>query len=802
MNKLAAIFLALSVTLALDAREVVDLNRGWRLINPYRSWTERAVHAGDETTYAGIEVDLPHDFSISGRADASNPSGTSGGFLPGGRALYRKNDIFIPSEWKGMKVLVEFGGIYQNSTVYVNGVKVGFRPNGWVPVVYDISEWLDYGGMNSMAVIVDNSQMPNCRWYTGSGIYRPVCLVVKENLSIDQSGVYVTTPVVEDGLAAVRVRTSVTNSRNGSQRFGVVQDVYDMKGNLVISRTGDCYLPEGHSREFDQNFIIRNPELWDTDSPNMYSLVTRIVQDGQTVDEVRTPFGIRTIGFTADKGFFLNGRNMKLKGVCLHHDGGMVGAAVPEAVWARRLGILKDMGCNAIRTSHNPFDPGFYDLCDRMGFLVMDELYDEWTVYTTSRVPYGSHLYWDQWHCRDIEDIVKRDRNHPSVILWSVGNEIIEQSYPEGRAIARELVDLMYSLDPTRPVTCGNNMHTEADRTGFTDEFDVVGYNYAPQSGSYGPARERYPYRKFIGTESTRGKSNRGIYVFPVPEDRCRPMVKDNYFSSYDGTFRKYGQEYEWAVTRDLDYVAGLFIWTGFDYIGETSFPFPSRYSDYGAIDVCGFPKDAYYFYRSMWNGDDTTLHIFPHWNWPDRVGEKTPVWCYTNCEEVELFVNGKSAGRQRQGDSGYLHMEWPDVVYQPGTIRAVGYMNGKKVKETSVETTGVPVKVCLEADRMTIGADGKDVVHITVSTADAMGRHVPDAQNELDYVIKGGKLLGIDSGDPRYVGDFKSTSGRRLFSGQSLVMVQSTMEEEDIEVIVSGKGIESGSITIRTRKQ
>ncbi len=795
---LTAFLLASAVSLAAGARETVDLNKGWIFINPYRSWTERVAQPGDETAFAGRKVDLPHDFSIEGGFDESNPSGTSGGYLPGGKAIYRKNDIFIPEEWSGKKILVEFEGIYQNSTVYVNGVKVGFRPNGWVPVVYDISDWLDYGRENSMAVLVDNSLMPNCRWYTGSGIYRPVRLIVKDNLSIGHFGVYVTVPVVDGDMAAVRVKTHVDNGRDSAQRFDVVQEVFDSRGRMLSSQTGDFYLPKAHSREFEQNFFLENPELWDVDNPVLYTLVTRIVRDGHTVDECETTFGVRSFGFSAGEGFRLNGRSMKLKGVCLHHDGGMTGAAVPEAVWKRRLSILKDMGCNAIRTSHNPFDPSFYDLCDRMGFLVMDEFYDEWTVYTTQRVPYGSHLYWDEWHEKDITDLVKRDRNHPSVIMWSVGNEIIEQGYPQGREIARELVDLVHSLDPTRPVTCGNNMHPEADRTGFTDEFDVAGYNYAPQSGSYRPAREKYPYRKFIGTESTRGKSNRGVYVFPVQDRNGGPKSEGNYFSSYDGLIRKYGQEHEWKETAELDYVSGMFIWTGFDYIGETSFPYPTKYSDYGAADVCGFPKDAYWFYRSVWNEVETTLHLLPHWNWPDRVGKVTPVWCYTDCDEVELFLNGKSLGRKSMEDSGCMHLEWTPE-YVPGTLRAVGYKDGRKVKETVVETTGKPAKVHLEADRRVISADGKDVVHIVVSVLDSEGRPVPDAMDALDYTVEGGRLLGIDSGDPQYVGSYLAKEGRKLFNGLALVMVQSASEKETIEVSVSGPGLVGDTLEIRT---
>ena len=783
---------------AVSSREVIDINTGWHIFNPYRPWTERASHPGDEKAGKGKPVDLPHDFSIEGPFRKENPSGQAGGYLPGGKALYRKDDVFIKKEWKGQKIFIAFEGIYQNSTVYVNGIKAGFRPNGWVPITYEISKWLKFGENNMIAVLVDNTQIPNCRWYSGSGIYRPVRLIIKDNLNIDNDGIFVTTPVINEDFAIIRSKTAVKNEYDIPQRFDIIQEIIDSKGMTVAADTSDFYLPRNHSKEFEQNTVVWKPDIWDIDNPDLYTLKTSICQNGETIDETATVFGIRSIEFTADKGFYLNGKRLKLKGVCLHHDGGMTGAAVPPGIWERRLKILKDMGCNAVRTSHNPFDPAFYDICDKMGFLVMDEFFDEWTTCKLETVPYGSHMYWDEWHKKDLTDLVKRDRNHPSVILWSVGNEISEQAYPEGYKIARELVDLIYSLDNTRPVTCGNNKQIEANLTGFADEFDIAGYNYGPQFGNYERDRAKYPFRKFIGTESTRGKSNRGVYVFPVSENGKMAISEDNYYSSYDGKFRIYGQEKEWEITENYDYISGMFIWTGIDYIGETSFPFPTKYSDFGVLDVCGFPKDAYYFYRSVWNEKDITLHILPHWNWQDRKGEKTPVWCYTNCDEVELFLNGKSQGIRKSGDNGMLHLEWNDVLYEAGQLKAVGYVNGKKVKETTVATTGKATEIHLEADKPRLESDGADVVHITVSTLDSNGRFVPDAQNALDYHVEGGKLLGIDNGDPQYVGNYKHTEGRTLFNGLSLIIIQSDPDDPFIEVTVTGDNLKTGKIKIK----
>lgn len=795
------IFILLSVLVFLPepafAREVKDINKGWIIYNPYRPWTERASNSSNEKINRNMMVDLPHDFSIEGGFSKDNATGQSGGYLPGGKVLYRKNDIFIPEEWKGKEILVEFEGIYQNSTVYVNGIEIGFRPNGWVPIYYEISKWLKYGQNNMISVSVDNTLLPNCRWYSGSGIYRPVRLIAKDPLNIEHFGVYVTTPVIEDELAVINCRTTIVNNYKSPQRFNVIHEVKDKQDRIVASCISEFYLPASHRKEFEQTFILNDPVLWDIDNPELYTLHTKISQDDKVSDQTKTNFGVRDIKFTVDKGFFLNGKHTKLKGVCLHHDGGMTGSAVPSDVWKRRLEILKDMGCNAIRTSHNPFDPSFYDLCDQMGFLVMDEFLDEWTTYTLESVPYGSHLYWDDWHVRDLTDLIKRDRNHPSVIIWSAGNEIIEQAFPDGHLIAREIVDLFYSLDPTRPVTCGNNKQIEANMTGFTDEFDVAGYNYGPQFGNYETDREQYPYRKFIGTENTRGKSNRGVYVFPVSDNGSITQTDDNYYSSYDGLFRKYGQEHEWQVTEDHDYIAGMFIWTGIDYIGETSFPFPTKYADFAPLDVCCFPKDAFYFYRSVWNDDDITLHIFPHWNWPDRIGEMTPVWCYTNCDEVELYLNGISQGRKKLSEEEKLHLEWPEVVYQPGILKAIGYKNGKKVKEVELKTSGVPASITIEADRRSLNANGKDIVHITISTKDKDGNYVPDSDSSLDYNITGGKLIGIDNGDPQYVDSYKKLTDRKLFNGLALLMIQASDKAETIRVTVSGKGLEEATISI-----
>jgi beta-galactosidase len=777
---LVVVFMSLLFT-SLQAKEVIELNKDWVFINPYRSWTE-----GYRLTESKNTVNLPHDWSIEGPFDKKNPAGSSGGYLPGGKALYRK-EVMIPTSWKNQKIYIEFDGVYQNSEVFINGVLVGKRPNGWISFYYDITPWITVGQNNLIAVRVTNDDMPNCRWYSGTGMYRKARIYSTSPIHTKHWGVFVTTPVVEKEYSILSVSSSIVNETNSAQYITIQHKVLDENGKEVAQKQDVYPLSPNIERTFSIQFPISKPQLWDIDSPHIYQLKTTILKNDTVCDVVTNNFGIKKERFDKDKGFFLNDRNVKLKGVCLHHDGGMVGAAVPEMVWERRLRILKDMGCNAIRTSHNPYDPVFYDLCDRMGFLVMNEAFDEWTVYTVDQVPNGYNKYWDEWHEKDLTDFVMRDRNHPSVFMWSVGNEIIEQSFPIGKDISRKLVEIVKRLDPTRPVTCGNNKHVEANITGFADEYDVVGYNYGPQFGMFEPDRKKYPNRLMVGTESTRGTSTRGCYVFPVSKNYAVQRSKDNYFSSYDGRTRKYGQEYEWHITDSLDYVTGMFIWTGFDYIGETSFPWPTKYCDFGPIDACGFPKDAYYFYRSVWNEKETTLHLLPHWNWQGREGEITPVWCYTNCDEVELFLNGQSKGRKKIDIPTLYHIEWNDVKYEKGELKAVGYKKGKKIIEKVLQTTSEPVEYTIKADKTQIKANSQDVVHFEISVKDKNGLFIPNANTDFNVEVTGGKLLGIDSGDPQYVGSFKALKDRKLFNGLALIIVQSKNKKEDITVKISG---------------
>ncbi len=792
MKKTLTTLLALvQLASSLSAAEYIDINKDWRFIAKYGPWAER-MSSGAK----GQAVDLPHDWSIEAGFDENSPSGRSGGYLNGGVALYRKDDIMIPAEWSDKKIYIEFEGVYQNSDLYVNAIELGRRPNGYISYYRDITKWIDAGKLNMIGVKVTNNDMPNCRWYSGSGIYRPVNLFATDKLHVEHWGVFITTPEVAQDEAIMSVSTSIFNEYDEVKQFTLKQELLDTKGRVVADASSLHILNGGVKRDFAQKMYVDKPNLWSPDTPYIYQVRTSVVVDGEVIDSQINKCGIRKIEFKPENGFSLNDVNLKLKGVCLHHDGGLVGAAVPPMLWERRLKLLKDMGCNAIRTSHNPFEPAFYDLCDSLGIMVMDEMFDEWTVHTLDHVPNGYNKYWDEWYQQDIKDFVMRDRNHPSVVMWSAGNEIMEQAFTNGAEIARDVVAQFKKYDTTRPVTCGNNKQFEANRTGFADEFDVVGYNYGPQFGTYIPDRKSYPNRAVVGTESTRGVSTRGYYNFPIPTAGPTRNA-DEYFSSYDGKTRKYGMANEWKVTKELDWVAGMFIWTGIDYIGETSWPWPTKYSDFGAIDACGFPKDAFYYYRSVWNEKDVTLHLLPHWNWSGREGQVTPVWCYTSCDEVELFLNGKSQGRRSFKDTTEGHLAWNELKYEAGELRAVGYKGGKRIAETRVATTGEAAAVELELDRKLLRKGSKDVAHVTIKVVDKDGRYIANSNKALNYKIKGGKLLGIDNGDPQYVGSFKETQNRTLFNGLALLILQADDSAEKATIEVSGEGIKSASVTI-----
>jgi beta-galactosidase len=760
------------------------------------------------------ELNLPHDWSIEGPF-SEKPGSATFAHLPTGIGWYRKH-FHIPGSYQGKKVSIEFDGIYQNSEVWLNGHYLGKRPYGYIGFSYDLTPHLKFGGDNLIAVRVDNTLQPNCRWYSGSGIYRHTWLLVTDNVHIACWGTYVTTPQVDPNVAFVQIKTNVQNEDECDAKCRLVTSILDQEGNRFQTVEADQDISaNGGEHQFVQQLRVDRPSLWSPETPHLYTVHSTLMVQERAVDTYETVFGIRKIEFDADKGFLLNDRSVKLNGVCLHHDGGCVGAAVPERVWERRLEIFKTMGCNSIRTSHNPYSPEFMDLCDRMGFLVMDEVFDEWKVAKAQTPDYGYRIYFDEWSERDVISFIRRDRNHPSVILWSAGNEVGDQASPEGAETLRKLIGIFHREDPTRLVTVGCDLivaEPAAARQEFLDLLDVVGYNYVDRwreraEKYYSIDRHGFPQTRVIGTESPSLGSIRGDYheLFPLEPGEAGHWWRRN---------RGINVEQLWKFVRIYDYVAGDYMWTGIDYLGEAPWPFKSAPA--GVLDTCGFKKDGYYFYQSQWT-EVPMVHLYPHWNWDGKEGEFIPVLCYTNCDTVELFLNGKSLGVQgywfpragmeeRYGifpvrnqvprTTADLHLTWT-VPYQPGTLKAVGMKAGKMVAIEEVTTTGAPTTVSLSVDREEITADCQDVAHLIVSILDSQGALVPIAHNEVSFEIQGeGKIIGVDNGNPISDEDFKSNR-RKAFNGLCLAIVQSSGKPGPIRLTATSPGLRSSNVTI-----
>jgi beta-galactosidase len=861
-------------------------------------------------------VDLPHDWSIFGPFDENAPAEGRGAYLPTGVGWYRKS-FRLPDSFKSRQIRIEFDGVYQNSDVWINNHHLGKRPFGYISFGYDLTPYLSFTSPNVLAVRVDNSFQPNSRWYSGSGIYRHTWLTMTDPLSIEPNGIFVTTPQATQDSGTIEVATRVANHRPSREHFTIISTLLDRDGHEVKAARSDAELDVGESGKIQQEIRVDHPILWSDESPYLYTLRTQVLSregDGLSsardranipnqspgsllpgeivVDTVNTPIGIRSIEFNVDRGLLLNGKHVKLNGVCLHHDGGSVGAAVPEGVWIRRLKLLKEMGCNAIRTSHNPPAPEFLDLCDQMGFLVMDEAFDEWTVGKTAG---GYHRFFSDWSQRDLVDFIHRDRNHPSVILWSAGNEIPEQTLPGGADVLRPLVETFHREDPTRLVTAACDK-AFAEPLSAPPEFmallDVAGYNYVDRwldrpNTFYSTDRHDFPSRRFIGTESVSMGGIRGDYrdLFPNPAAATEPAPLTTQpdspqlgartatggtppsaapeaqhmsvarratggtppsaepeaqhtsgartatggtppsaqpeaqhtpvrrrFRFLFPTNRRLDVEQLWSFVRTYDYVSGDFMWTGIDYLGEAFWP--ARSGFFGVIDTCGFPKDGYYFYQSQWT-TKPMIHLFPHWNWPGHEGQVIPVSCYTNCDTVELLVNGRSFGVKgyefpRQGmheDYGTyparareirttsdLHLSW-DVPYAPGKIEAVGRSNGKVVANEQIATTGEPAAIVLSPDKTTLAADRRDVVHLAVSIVDSNGLPVPTASNEVTFETDGPvRLIGVDNGDPNNHDSFKSNRCK-AFNGLCLAIVQSTADPGTIHIRAKADGLREASI-------
>ena len=788
---------ALFVGTTAQARERVNFDKGWRFILADSAQMSKTEY--NDSWWR--KLDVPHDWAIEGDFYAGNPSGAGGGALPGGVGWYRKSFAVKSEEVKSGIFFLEFDGVYMNSTVYVNGREVGFRPYGYSSFEYDITPYVKEG-KNVVAVRVDNSDQPNSRWYSGCGIYRHVWLTKANPVHVKHWGVYADARVVK-GKGKLNVEVSLENVAKGTAPI-VRNTLIDPMGKIV-----------GKSNGLKSTINIAKPMLWSCDVPNIYKVRTEVLVGGQVVDEVETTTGFRDFIFDAKTGFWLNGRNFKLNGVCEHHDFGCLGAALNEDALHRKLTKLKEMGVNSIRSSHNPPAPELLNMCDTMGLIVMDESFDMWRRKKTQN---DYARFFDEWHERDLTDLVLRDRNHPSILMWSIGNEVLEQwSSAEADTLTLEqanlilnaghdastlakdgelsvqslltqhLAEIVKRYDTSRPITAGCNEPSPNNHLFKSGVIDIIGFNYHHQWAKDVP--QNFPGKPFIFSESVSALQTRGYYKMPsdsitwAPKEWWLPYTDPSYMcSAYDNSHASWSSTHEetWDVVKHTPYVGGQYIWTGWDYIGEpTPYGFPARSSYFGIIDLAGFPKDSYYMYQSEWT-QKPMLHLVPHWNWVP--GDYIDMWCYYNgADEVELFINGESQGVRRktgeQPEKRYnmhnatvdlnteYHVGWR-VTFDPGEVKAVSRKDGKVVCEQVIKTAGAPDHI-----RLSVDYQGKETTFITAEVVDKDGNLCPWAEDQIHFIYEGdGKILGTDNGCQTSMENFKAPQ-RKAFFGKCLVV-------------------------------
>ncbi|MDE7386414.1 MAG: DUF4982 domain-containing protein, partial [Muribaculaceae bacterium] len=797
MNKL---FLSACVALtvasaAVAQRGVTTLKSGWRFTQADDS---AAIAPGyDDSAWQSVTV--PHDWAITGPFDrrhdlqvvaitqdgektASTKSGRTGGLPYMGTGWYRTMFDATP----GRMVSLLFDGAMSDAHVWVNGHYVGAWPYGYNSFHFDVTPYLNSDRRdNVLAVRLENLPFSS-RWYPGAGLYRNVHVIETDSVHIPVWGTCVTTPHVGSDFATVKLLTTVLNSAD--RDIEVTTDILSPDGEVVATRTTRGRI--NHGLPVEQNFEVKSPALWSPESPSLYVARTTVTDDsGRQVDSYDTRFGIRSIEVIPERGFFLNGEPRKFRGVCNHHDLGPLGAAVNRSALRHQLRLLKDMGCDAVRTSHNMPDPQLVELCDEMGLMMMVEPFDEWDI---AKCENGYHRFFDEWAERDMVNMLHRYRNHPSVVMWSIGNEVPTQCSDDGYRVARFLQDICHREDPTRPVTCGMDQVSCILDNGFGSMIEVPGLNY--RTHRYLEAYDRLPQRLILGSETGSTISSRGVYKFPV-EVSNTAMHPDHQSSGYDTESCRWSNvpDVDFALADDYDWTMGQFVWTGFDYLGEPS-PYndawPSHSSMFGIIDLASLPKDRYYLFRSQWNTTDTTLHIVPHWTWPGREGQVTPVMVYTSLPEAELFINGKSRGRLRkftrdeaaasEDDTMALlrryRLIWMDAVYEPGELKVVAYdADGNKAAERVVHTAGKPYALKLTPAVDSLAADGEDLAYVTVSVVDRQGNTCPADSRLVRFKVTGhGNYRAAANGDATSLDLFHEPQ-MPLFSGKCTAIIQSS---------------------------
>lgn len=819
--KKSILFCFLTVLLLFINKNVcaqnLNFNEGWLFYNDVAKNAEKPDFKDDNWR----KLDLPHDWGIEGPFSDSNNART-GGLPSKGTGWYRKHFV-LPKDAKNKVLRLEFEGAMYDAHIWVNGNFVGNRPYGYIGFEVDFSKYAKFDGRENVVAVRLTPKDLSSRWYPGAGIYRSVWLKIDEPIHVKQWGVYITTPTVSSKLGVVQNETIVKNTSNQDATIKVKHQYYHPDGKLAATIKDEITV-KANSEAISGTWVnVKNPKIWDTQNPSIYKSVTTISKGGKVLDTYDDTFGFRSISYTTE-GFFLNGKKIRFNGVCLHHDNGALGSAVYRRADERKLQIMKSMGVNAVRTSHNPPSREFLELCDELGLMVLDEAFDVWKE---QKVKNGYNVYFDEWAERDIKDMVRRDRNHPSVVMWSTGNEIHEQhNKTEGWKMARILSNYCKEIDPTRPTTVGMNNFEAPYKMNFANQQDIAGINYKPTK--YGYIHETYPQLALYGSETSSCTSSRGVYHLPIEKYQKH---KSNHVTSYDliGPPWAYPPDVEFHFQEQNPNIMGEFIWTGFDYLGEPT-PYggrdnstngywnadwPSRSSYFGAVDLCGFPKDRFFLYQSHWTSEPM-IHLLPHWNWKGMEGEEIPVYCYTNVDEAELFVNGKSMGKRVKGKDftelkvDFLRYEpktfqskyrlsW-NVPYEPGTIKVVGYKDGKKVNEKVINTAGKPYKVKLSVDRKTIDADGRDLAYVTIRIEDKNGNLCPNAENLVKFSTKGeGSLIAVDNGDQTSLASFQVPQ-RKAFSGMCLAILKSSKESGKITIKATSKRLKSDEIEVLTK--
>lgn len=818
--------------LSAQGRSELLLEKNWKFTREDNN--EFIKPAFDDSKWQSVTV--PHDWAIygpfsslndkqevaisqDGQKEAMEHAGRTGGLPFVGVGWYR-TEFDVPQFQAGKRATILFDGAMSHANVYINGQKVGYWPYGYNSFHFDITKYLKPGEKNTLAVRLEN--LPeSSRWYPGAGLYRNVHLIITEDAYIPVWGTYITTPSVNEKFAKVNVRTKVVLPEGADPaKYSMETSVWNPnKQKLTAVRTSLAQM-KYNNNQAEQEFVIQAPSLWSPEMPALYSAETRLYEGDKLKDIYTTPFGIRSIEIIPDKGFFLNGKRTVFKGVCNHHDLGPLGAAVNDAAIRRQIRILKDMGCNAIRTSHNMPAPELIRACDEMGMMIMAESFDEWNV---AKCKNGYNLLFDEWAEKDLVNLLHNFRNNPSVVMWCIGNEVPNQWNEGDCKIAKWLQDICHREDPTRPVTQGMDAPDAVVNNNFAAVMDVAGFNYRPFK--YKINYKKLPQRIVLGSETASTVSSRGVYKFPV-ERKAMAKYDDHQASSYDVEHCGWSNlpEDDFIQHEDLPYCIGEFVWTGFDYLGEPT-PYytdwPSHSSLFGIIDLAGIPKDRFYLYRSHWNKTARTLHILPHWTWPGREGEVTPVFVYTNYPSAELFINGKSQGKRTKDlsvelDSSYTEaaqknferqkryrLMWMDTKYEPGTVKVVAYdKNGKAVAEKEIHTAGKPHHIELVADRSTIKADGKDLSFVTVKVVDKDGNLCPHADNQISFRVKGkGTYRAGANGDPTSLESFQ-TPRMKVFNGMMTAIVQSTEEAGTITLEATAKGLKKQTLTITTEQE